>query len=336
MNASIQGAGRAFGHLDSETDRTTSRDAVVSSNTRRQGPAEANMDADSPAVRVDASSRIGRRRLIRLADQLTVRDRAVLGFLNDFRFATARQLARLHANDFAGSRSAIRQTNRQLTKLESYGLARRLQRRVGGVRAGSASGVWTLTTAGCKLAQGRPEATRSDQVRRSRAVEPSLSFLDHTLAVTELRVLLAELEQEGALASVTVVPEPSCWRRCVNAAGQPVWLKPDLAVLAITTDGFEDHWFCELDRATENPARIGAKCRQYQDYHSSGREQADTGVFPAVLWITPDVKRRDQLAERITSEADLLPGLFQVITLDQFAATIRNGPAGAQTSSNKP
>jgi Replication-relaxation len=334
MTTPTRGLRVALGHLAVETGRPTSRDPEPGGNTGRQGRTGANTGGDSPAILAGASSRVGRRQLARLASELTDRDRTILEFLDDYRFATSGQLARLFAPNFTGPRSATRQLNRQMTKLADSDLLRRLERRVGGVRAGSSSSIWTLTTAGRKLAHqqggGLPE------VSRARLGEPSISFLDHTLAVTELRVRLAELTHDGRLASVHSLPEPACWRRYVGRAGQPAWLKPDLAVVTGTADGFEDHWFIEADRATENPARIVTKCRQYQDYRTTGREQADTGVFPAVVWVTPDARRRDQLAERLASERDIVHGLFHIVALNDFEDAIKNGPQEPESPSDKP
>lgn len=324
----------AHGHLAVETGRPTSRDPEPDGNTGRQGRTGTNTGGDSPAFLAGAPSRVGRRRLDRLASQLTDRDHTILEFLGNYRFTTSGQLARLTAPDFNGPRSATRQVNRQMTKLERADLLRRLERRIGGVRAGSSSNIWTLTTAGRKLAHqhgsGQPE------VPRARFVEPSISFLDHTLAVTELAVRLTELSHAGSLASVQAIPEPTCWRRYVGRAGQPVWLKPDLTAVTVTTDGYEDHWFVEADRATENPARIVTKCRQYQDYRTTGREQAATGLFPAVLWATPDARRRDQLTERLASEHDIVHGLFHIVALDDFEDAIKNGPQQPDSPSDKP
>jgi hypothetical protein len=335
MSGPLRDLNRALGHLALETSRPTSRDPEQTTIVGRQGRTVPNSGGDSPAIRAGASSRVGRRQLARLAEALTARDQHLVGFLDRYRFATTGQLARLYATAFNGPNSALRQTNRQLAKLEQHGLLRRLERRVGGVRAGSSSSIWTLTTAGRKVA-GAHQVASLGAVARARAVEPSLAFLDHTLAVTELAVRLIELTHNGRLDSVAVTPEPACWRRYVGRAGQPVWLKPDLDAITITTDGFEDHWFIEVDRATENPARIIAKCRQYQDYRTTGREQHDTGLFPAVLWVTPDVRRRNQLAERLADEPDIVHGLFHAITIDDFQTTIQTGPEPSETSPDKP
>jgi hypothetical protein len=334
MTAVAHDPRRALGHLAVETSRPTNRDPEPAGNTGRQGRTGANTGGDSSATMADTSSRVGRRQLARLAGQLTDRDQLILAVLDSHRFATTGQLARLTAPDFNGPRSAIRQVNRQMTKLTSVDLLRRLERRVGGVRAGSSSSIWALTTAGRKLAHR--QGTGLPEVSRVRFVEPSTSFLDHTLGVTELAVRLTELWHTGSLAGVQATPEPACWRRYVGRAGQPLWLKPDLTAITFTTDGYEDHWFCEVDRATENPARIVTKCHQYQDYRTTGREQADTGVFPAVMWVTPDPRRRDQLAERLASEDDIVHGLFHIVALDDFEDAITNGPQEPQYPSDKP
>jgi len=135
----------------------------------------------------------------------------------------------------------------------------------------------------------------SDSQPRKRNFEPSPHFVNHTLAVSELNVQLMGM---AGIAVVDVQFEPNCWR---TYSGNT--LKPDL--YAVTSDGeYEDSWFFEIDLATEAPSRILSKCEQYQDYYRSGVEQSDYGVFPKVVWIIPDSKRRDSLQGHIRQSAN--------------------------------
>ena len=68
-------------------------------------------------------------------------------------------------------------------------------------------------------------------------------------------------------------------------------LKPDLAVVTATAK-FEDHWFFEVDLASEPPSRIIRTCLNYQEYRRSGVEQRRLGLFPAVVWIVPTGRRK--------------------------------------------
>ncbi|WP_282857232.1 replication-relaxation family protein [Pseudoclavibacter helvolus] len=241
-----------------------------------------------------------------------------------FRFATTPQLARLDHERYGSSRSALRQTTRQLTALESAGLVLRLDRRVGGWPGGSGPAVWALTTTGYHHVTGT-KGTR----QRPRLL--STTFLEHLLAVTETRVLVAETIRGIDAASVQVEHEPDCWRSYLGLHGQRLTLRPDLR-LEVTTREFRDSYFMEIDRATENPARVIAKCRQYQQYRRTGQEQHRAGTFPAVLWIVPHTKRRDQLTQHI-HQAELTSGMFHVLTLDELPTILRDGPPTSTTHS---
>ncbi len=248
----------------------------------------------------------------------------LMNFLLKFRFATTPQLARLDHERYGSSRSALRQTTRQLTALESAGLVLRLDRRVGGWPGGSGPAVWALTTTGYHHVTGT-KGTR----QRPRLL--STTFLEHLLAVTETRVLVAETIRGIDAASVQVEHEPDCWRSYLGLHGQRLTLRPDLR-LEVTTREFRDSYFMEIDRATENPARVIAKCRQYQQYRRTGQEQHRAGTFPAVLWIVPHTKRRDQLTQHI-HQAELTSGMFHVLTLDELPTILRDGPPTSTTHS---
>ena len=53
--------------------------------------------------------------------------------------------------------------------------------------------------------------------------------------------------------------EPDCWRTYLGAGGERLTLRPDLAA-TITSPDYQDHYYLEVDRDTENPARIITAC----------------------------------------------------------------------------
>lgn len=237
--------------------------------------------------------------------------------LLEHRFATTKQLARLNRDQYSTDHSALRQTTRHLRTLHDAGLTLKLERRVGGWQHGSAATIWALSTTGHRAITGSHT--------RQRPHLTSTTFLEHLLAITEARVLLTETLRDMPETTATVHGEPDCWRRYLSTVGHPVTLKPDLAV-TIHGPEFTDNYFIEIDRATENPARIIAKSWQYQHYRKTDNEQHTLGVYPKVLWITPTPTRRHQLTTHITKEPRLPQELFTVLTLDQFPDLIRNGP----------
>src|SRR5690606_2342216 len=151
------------------------------------------------------NSRSNRQDLQRISSHLSERDWAIVRFLHQHRFATTSQLRRMffreHASQSAGTRAGVRVLDRLLTQR----ILTRLERRVGGVRHGSASFVWCLDVLGDRLTREEPQARR-------RHHEPSVAFLAHTLAVTDIHVQLTEAASTGAFQLTAVQVETEAWR----------------------------------------------------------------------------------------------------------------------------
>jgi len=160
--------------------------------------------------------------------------------------------------------------------------------------------------------------------RRQRHREPSTTFLEHTLAVAEVSLRLREIANRGEVTLLDVQHEPACWRPYSGPGGGTVRLKPDLAVVT-ATEKFEDHWFFEVDLATEPPSRVLRACLNYQAYRQSGVEQRRLGLFPAVVWIVPTGRRKEILERRLGQHKALSARLFSVITLDELETLIQRG-----------
>ena len=122
------------------------------------------------------SKRLSRRWLEELDMRLSDRDKQVLASVRKYRYLMTGQIYRLHFTDVSKQAAFF-----ILQKLRELHLLNTLSRRIGGVRAGSASLVWYLTHAGERLLRLR--ADEDDACRRF--FEPSPFFLAHTLAVAE-------------------------------------------------------------------------------------------------------------------------------------------------------
>ena len=148
----------------------------------------------------------------------------------------------------------------------------RLERRIGGVRAGSASYVYALGAARASAAsRGRaPDATASTSPRATSSTTP--------WQIAELVVDLQRLPRvKDASSCSTSRPSRSCWRRFARGLDGPRVLKPDLAV-ALRLGEYEYHWFVEIDLATHSAAAVVRKCQLYHRYwadrHRAGAQRA--------------------------------------------------------------
>lgn len=260
--------------------------------------------------------RVSGRRLRRLDRDLSARERALLRSLADCRLLATEHVQRLHFADHQPDGAASRVCRRVLTRLSRLGVIEHLERRIGGIRAGSASYVWRVGPVGDRLLRSGTE-----DAPRARRKQPSLRLLDHTLAVSECYVRLVELGRRGRIELLTHATEPACWRPYLGPHGEPAVLKPDLYAVTASAE-FEDSWFIELDRGTESLPTLLRKCAQYEQYRRLGREQQERGVFPAVLWLVDSERRAQALTAAIRRSYGADQGLFRVVTADCFEAVI--------------
>jgi hypothetical protein len=232
---------------------------------------------------------------------------AIIRQVAELRLMTARQIQAMHfpAAEHETERAAIRARQRVLERLIRDQLLIRLERRIGGIRAGSSGFVLALGPVGQRI-------LAIDGGRR-RAYEPTLRFLDHTLAIAQLVVDLNVAAREGVLELLDCQPEPRCWREFSGLGGRRL-LRPD-GFVTLGCGEYELRWFIEVDRSSESLPVIVRKCQLYADYYQSGREQAaQGGVFPRVCWTTPDEQRAERLRVAIRRDRSLPDRLFVVTT----------------------
>lgn len=264
-----------------------------------------------------------------LDGHLTDRDIRVLEDLERFRLLTTRQLQRMHFptapfGTHSTASSATRGTTRVLGRLERLGAIARLDRRIGGIKHGSALAIWQIGPAGDRYLRAR----RGESIRR-RYDEPGLTFVEHQLAVADIAVSVIEQAGAARFDLLELELEPACWRAFSGTANTAITLKPDL--LVVTADeSTETHTFVEVDRGTEHLPAVLRKCRTYQRYADTGVEQAARGLFPAVVWIVPDAVRAAKIRTAISGDKALQDGVFWITIPEQ--ALHHLAPYGASTT----
>jgi hypothetical protein len=257
---------------------------------------------------------LGPRGLDQLRSELSGRDLAIVGQVAELRLMSARQIRTIHFPliEHDNEMAATRACQRVVVRLVKDRLLVRLERRIGGVRAGSASAVLGLGPIGQRvLALDGP---------RRRYHEPTVRFLDHTLAIAQLVVDVTTASRNQALEVMVLQAEPRCYREFSTMAGRTL-LRPDL-FLAIGVGDFEYRWFIEIDRGHESIPVVIRKCRLYETYYQSGKEQAAHGVFPRVCWVVPDERRAEKVRWAIQSDRHLTGQLFEVTTNDHALTTL--------------
>ena len=260
---------------------------------------------------------IGRVGFDDLLGELSGRDLAIVGQVADLRLMTGRQIEAVHfpLGEHETASAAARASRRCLGRLARDRLLIRLERRVGGIRAGSGSFIYALGPVGHRV-------LRRDQPR-PRYREPSTTFVDHTLAIAQLIVDVTLAARTGGLDVLGCQPEPRSWRQFTSPSGLTV-LRPDLFA-SIGVGEMEHRWFCEIDRGTEHLPALLRKCRLYESYYATGTEQAAHGVFPRVCWLVPDMRRAERLRNAIKGDRHLTDALFVVATTNRALEVLQGG-----------
>src|SRR5438105_6223535 len=106
-------------------------------------------------------------------NQLTERDFEIVVTVERLRLVTAKQIERIHFRS-GTTLSDARICRRRLERLVSLSVLARLDRRVGGVRAGSSGYIYTLAQVGQRLANG------SGRIRRPWT--PGAMYTAHSVA----------------------------------------------------------------------------------------------------------------------------------------------------------
>lgn len=277
-------------------------------------------------------SRVSQGQLVALAGALPARERDLVQLVARLRLLSHAQLAALLAPDDGATTpgSPARTARRVLARLTARGILARLERRVGGVRAGSAGYVYYLGPVGQRLVaywEGR------GLVRGRFRPEPGGRYVRHRLAVSELYVQLRLADRGGELDLLRFAAEPDCWRRWLDSFGGTAVLKPD-AFVRVGVGAYEDRCFVEVDLATESRSVIADKLRRYLDYFRSGHEQAAHGVFPRVVWLTNSETRRAVLVGVVGRLPAEHWSLFTVALVDRALGALSGQVASASAPSD--
>lgn len=232
-----------------------------------------------------------------LLDVLSQRDRLIVSELARLRVATAGQLERLCFGDLGGQHRD-RSRRRVLARLVSLGVLASLERRIGGVRAGSSGLVFVLDLLGQRVAQLLDRTALDSGSRPRRPGTVTERFLLHSLSVSELYVRLREATATGDVELLAYLTEPACW--WTDSTGQLV--KPD-ASLTLATTAVADDWVVEVDRATESLPTLRTKLVRYTELLAQG-ETGPSGALPRVLVTVPDEPRQAAVASLLHELTD--------------------------------
>jgi hypothetical protein len=289
--------------------------AVALSSQERLTSPGAAFDADAPTTlypsagygRV-AADRVSARKIGLLQESLGPREWAVIRDVARLRLVSGQQLERLHFSELAdASRPVVRR--RVLGRLVKAQVLATMERRVGGLRAGSAGLVYSLDTAGQRIVEV------GGRIRRPRT--PGRLFANHVLAVSELYVVLVERARNDERAQLErFEAEPACWW----PDGHGGLLKPDTHVV-LSAHGHRDHWWVEVDLATETLPALRRKLEAYIDFWRHG-QLGPYNVMPRILVTVPDTKRFSDVVRLIRQLPTESEKLFVVADANDAAVVL--------------
>lgn len=210
-----------------------------------------------------------------LAERLSERDWQIIEAVNRVRMMSGNQLERLCFAALSGHvRAVVR--GRVLRRLVTWRILMVLPRRIGGALHGSSGSVYALDTVGARLYAERQAATETLQGVRHSSV-PTERSVRHTLAVSELYTSLTEQARAQGAQLVSFAAEPASWW----PNGLEGFLKPD-AYSCVALGNVRDHWWIEVDLATESLPTIKRKLLAYLDFVERG-QLGPGNVMPRVL-----------------------------------------------------
>ncbi|MDQ3763035.1 MAG: replication-relaxation family protein [Actinomycetota bacterium] len=250
-----------------------------------------------------SGARLTTARLRQLAAELPDRYTEPVLHLSRARALSGGQLDRLLRQPGTTPKTAERARQRAMTHLCHLGLAATLERRIGGVRAGSAGYVHVLTPAGHKLAALLTGQQPPRRIRHSRA--PGPMFIAHALDTAEIYVQLTEHSRAGSFRVAAFITEPDSWWQ-----ESGIVLRPD-AYTRLATPTHRDCWWLEIDRDTESIPRLREKFRDYLDHANYGGTGPDDAL-PRVLVTAPTPRRCAVTSDLITGLPPPAAELFAV------------------------
>jgi hypothetical protein len=135
----------------------------------------------------------------------------------------------------------------------------------------------------------------------------------HILAVSEAYVSLAESARAHGFTIERFQAEPTSW--WPNGLGG--YVKPDAYAL-LTRGKVIDHWWLELDLATESLPVVKRQLATYVDFWDQG--QLGPGkIMPRVAIATTTPERQAAIARIVAKFPSAPPGLFVVVQIHEVA-----------------
>lgn len=248
-------------------------------------------------------------------ERLVPRDWQIVEAVNELRLLSGQEIERLFFSGLASGRSRIASRSRALQRLVGWRVLTPLPRRIGGAGRGSTGLAFALDSTGQRLMRERLLAA-GKQARVRHPGQPTERTVRHILAVSEACVSLSELGREHDFAVEQFQAEPGSW--WPNGLGG--WIKPD-AYARLAMQGVRDHWWLEIDLATESLPAVSRQLETYLDF--LGRGQLGPGkTMPRVAIATTTPARQAAITALVNHLPSPAADLFSIVQTHELAAAM--------------
>jgi hypothetical protein len=249
-----------------------------------------------------------------VAERLTDRDWRIVEGVNTLRLLRGQQIERLFFSDLAAGRSRVASRSRAMQRLVAWRVLVPLPRRIGGAGRGSTALAYALDSCGQRLIRERLlEAGQLPRVRRPGP--PTERTVRHILAVSEAFVSLTEAAREHGFTVKQFAAEPASWW----PNGQNGYIKPD-AYTVLTNGRVSDHWWCELDLATESLPAVKRQLTTYVDFWNGGQlGPGNRDMVPRVVVATTTPERQRAISKLATSLPSAPSEFFLIVQIHELA-----------------
>lgn len=232
----------------------------------------------------------------------------IIYFLYDMRIATIEQLGR----KFSGySMNWIR---RNLRDLYENGF---IYRKFMNASRGSNGGIYYLDNIGAFYIAADREIEKTEVKWDPRDNSVGVEKSNHTISITEIRVILEEIEITEKFKLIKFIGERQVGRIKCDSEGEIMEFNPDAEII-IQQGEYQSFFFLEYDSGTEGAEKIADKIRRYEQFYRSKEIKLLYPVEPEVLIIC-ESEFSEHRFRKIIKQKKTLPELkFYITTMEKF------------------
>lgn len=188
---------------------------------------------------------------------------------------------------------------------------------------GSGGGIYYLDNLGAFYIAANEEIEKKDVNWDPRDNAVGIEKSGHTISITEIRVILEEIQRKDRFKLLKFVGSRQVGRIKYIFQGEQLEFTPDAEII-IQNDGYMFYYFLEYDTGTETPKKIEEKLKRYEMFYSSEEIKVLYPVEPAVLVICENEISEHRFKKVLKQKKSLKELKFYICGMEKF----KNNPLG--------